>query len=160
MKEAGAGGRDRPGLSREKLLRKALELADRDGIAALSIRSLAQGMGTKPMTLYYYVANKDQILDGLVDLVFTEIDTPEAGGEWKDQMRRRAHSARAALRRHPWAVGLLESRKAPGPATLRHHEATLGTLRAAGFTVQQTAGPTRYWTATSTGSPSRKPHCP
>src|SRR6476661_5195487 len=115
MKDAGAGGGDRPGLSREKVLEKALELVDRDGIAALSIRSLAQKMGTKPMTLYYYVANKDQILDGLVDIVFTEIETPEAGGEWKDQMRRRAHSAREVLRRHPWAVGLLESRKAPGP---------------------------------------------
>jgi len=139
MKDADAGGGDRPGLSREKVLQKALELADRDGIAALSIRSLAQKIGTKPMTLYYYVANKDQILDGLVDIVFTEIETPEAGGEWKEQMRRRAHSARDALRRHPWAVGLLESRKTPGPATLRHHEATLAALRAAGFTVQQTA---------------------
>jgi AcrR family transcriptional regulator len=140
MKDAAAGGGGgRPGLSREKVLQKALELADRDGIAALSIRSLAQKIGTKPMTLYYYVANKDQILDGLVDIVFTEIETPEAGGEWKEQMRRRAHSARDALRRHPWAVGLLESRKTPGPATLRHHEATLAALRAAGFTVQQTA---------------------
>lgn len=139
MKDAAEGGKDRPGLSREKVLEKALELADRDGIAALSIRSLAQKMGTKPMTLYYYVANKDQILDGLVDLVFTEIETPEAGREWKEQMRRRAHSARKVLRRHPWAIGLLESRKAPGPATLKHHEATLGALRAAGFTVQQTA---------------------
>ena len=80
MKDAGAGGRGRPGLSREKVLQEALELADRDGIAALSIRSLAERMGTKPMTLYYYVANKDQILDGLVDLVFTEIDTPRGWG--------------------------------------------------------------------------------
>jgi AcrR family transcriptional regulator len=131
--------RDRPDLSREKVLQEALELADREGIAALSIRSLAQAMGTKPMTLYYYVANKDQILDGLVDLVFAEIETPEAGAEWKEEMRRRAHSAREVLGRHPWAVGLLESRKAPGPATLKHHEATLATLRAAGFSVQQTA---------------------
>jgi AcrR family transcriptional regulator len=139
MKDASASRRDRPGLSREKVLQKAMELADRQGIAALSIRSLAQSMGTKPMTLYYYVANKDQILDGLVDLVFTEIHTPEAGVEWKEQMRRRACSAREVLQRHPWAVGLLESRKSPGPATLKHHEATLATLRAAGFTVQQTA---------------------
>jgi AcrR family transcriptional regulator len=149
MKDAGAGGRDRggrgrggrerSGLSREKVLQKALELADRGGIAAVSIRSLAESMGTKPMTLYYYVANKDQILDGLVDLVFAEIETPQAGGAWQEQMRRRAHSVRKVLRRHPWAIGLLESRKAPGPATLKHHEATLGTLRAAGFTVEQTA---------------------
>ncbi|MFE4834548.1 TetR/AcrR family transcriptional regulator C-terminal domain-containing protein [Arthrobacter sp. NPDC056691] len=74
-----------------------------------------------------------------MDLVFTEIQAPEAVGEWKDQMRRRAHSARETLRRHPWAVRLLESRKAPGPATLRHHEATLATLRTEGFTVQQAA---------------------
>ncbi|MFK0009117.1 TetR/AcrR family transcriptional regulator [Paenarthrobacter sp. NPDC090520] len=129
----------RPELSRGKVLQKALELADNEGIAALSIRSLAQSMGTKPMSLYYYVASKDEILDGLVDLVFDEIHTPEAGGEWKEQMRTRAHSAREVLRRHPWAIGLLESRKAPGPATLKHHEATLATLRAAGFTVQLTA---------------------
>ena len=135
----GVSGRDKPDLSREKVMRRAMELVDRDGLASLSIRTLAQALGTKPMTLYYYVTNKDQILDGLVDLVFAEIETPEAGAEWKEQMRRRAHSAREVLGRHPWAVGLLESRKAPGPATLRHHEATLATLRAAGFTVQQTA---------------------
>lgn len=126
-------------MSRERVLRAAVEFADRNGIEALSMRKLARELGVEAMTLYYYVANKDQILDGLVDLVFTEIDTPEAGGDWKEQMRGRAHSARKVLRRHPWAIGLLESRKAPGPATLKHHEATLGALRAAGFTVQQTA---------------------
>jgi len=131
--------KERTGLSRDKVLQAALELADRDGIAALSIRSLAQELGTKPMSLYYYVANKDAILDGLVDLVFAEIETPKTGGDWKDEMRRRAHSARSVLRRHPWAVGLLESRKTPGPATLKHHEATLAALRAGGFSVQQTA---------------------
>jgi AcrR family transcriptional regulator len=139
MNDAGAVGRERSRLTREKVLRTALALADRDGIAALSIRSLALSMGTKPMSLYYYVANKDEILDGLVDLVFAEIETPLAGGAWQEQMRRRAHSVRKVLRRHPWAIGLLESRKAPGPATLKHHEATLATLRAAGFTVEQTA---------------------
>jgi AcrR family transcriptional regulator len=139
MAGAGEGAAGRPELSRGKVLRTALELADSGGIAALSIRSLAQSIGTKPMSLYYYVANKEEILDGLVDLVFAEISTPQAGGEWKEQMRRRAHSARDVLRRHPWAIGLLESRKVPGPETLKHHEATLATLRAAGFTVQQTA---------------------
>lgn len=132
-------GQERGRLSREKVLQAALALADRDGIGGLSIRSLAQDMDTKPMSLYYYVANKEEILDGLVDLVFTEIDLPRPGEAWKDEMRRRAHSAREALRRHPWAVGLLESRKAPGPATLKHHEATLATLRAGGFPVRQTA---------------------
>jgi AcrR family transcriptional regulator len=134
-----SGARERTRLSRDKVLQAALALADRDGIAALSIRSLAQELNTKPMSLYYYVANKDEILDGLVDLVFAEIETPAAGGGWRDEMRRRAHSARAVLRRHPWSVGLLESRKAPGPATLKHHEATLAALRAGGFSVYLTA---------------------
>jgi AcrR family transcriptional regulator len=116
-----------------------LGLADESGIAALTIRSLAQSMGTKPMSLYYYVANKEEILDGIVDIVFGEIEQPSPAGDWRDEMHRRAHAMRRALRRHPWAVGLVESRTSPGPATLRHHDATLGTLRAAGFSVQLTA---------------------
>ncbi|UKA49759.1 TetR/AcrR family transcriptional regulator [Arthrobacter sp. FW305-123] len=129
----------RPPLSRERVLECAVALADQSGIGALTIRTLAQSMGTKPMSLYYYVANKDEILDGIVDMVFSEIDPPAPGGDWRGEMQRRAHGVRSALRRHPWAVGLLESRSAPGPATLRHHEATLATLREAGFTVQLTA---------------------
>lgn len=126
-------------LSRDRVLECAVALADDSGIAALTIRTLAQSMGTKPMSLYYYVANKDEILDGIVDMVFSEIELPVPGGDWRGEMRRRAHGVRSALRRHPWAVGLLESRSAPGPATLRHHEATLATLREAGFSVQLTA---------------------
>ena len=126
-------------LSRERVLACALALADESGIAALTIRSLAHTMGTKPMSLYHHVANKDEILDGIVDLVFGEIDLPSPGQPWQDEMRRRAEGVRSALKRHPWAVGLLESRTSPGPATLRHHDATLGTLRAAGFSVQLTA---------------------
>lgn len=126
-------------LSRERVMDCALELADESGIAALTIRSLAHRMGTKPMSLYHYVANKDEILDGIVDLVFSEIDLPSADQPWQDEMRRRADGVRGALSRHPWAIGLLESRTSPGPATLRHHEATLGSLRAAGFSVQMTA---------------------
>jgi AcrR family transcriptional regulator len=99
----------------------ALDLADESGIAALTIRSLANSMGTKPMSLYHYVANKDEILDGIVDMVFSEIDPPSPAGEWRDEMHRRAHAVRRALKRHPWAVGLLESRESPGAATLRHH---------------------------------------
>lgn len=131
--------RKRHPLSREKVLGHALDLADESGIAALTIRSLAQSMGTKPMSLYYYVANKEEILDGIVDLVFSEIELPSPVGDWRDEMRRRARAMRGALKRHPWAVGLLESRSSPGPATLRHHNATLGTLRAAGFSVPMTA---------------------
>jgi AcrR family transcriptional regulator len=126
-------------LSRERVLRCALDLADESGIASLTIRSLANSMGTKPMSLYHYVANKDEILDGIVDMVFDEIEPPSPVGEWRDQMHRRAHDVRRALKRHPWAVGLLETRASPGAATLRHHEATLATLRSAGFSVQMTA---------------------
>jgi AcrR family transcriptional regulator len=126
-------------LSRERVLRGAMTVADAGGIGALTIRSLARQLGVKPMSVYYYVAGKDEILDGIVDLVFSEICLPSADGDWRSQMRRRAISARQALRRHPWAVGLMESRSNPGPATLRHHDATLGTLRAAGFTVAMTA---------------------
>ncbi|MCD4853437.1 TetR/AcrR family transcriptional regulator [Arthrobacter sp. AK01] len=126
-------------LSRERVLECAVALADESGIAGLTIRTLAQSMGTKPMSLYYYVANKDEILDGIVDMVFSEIELPAPDGNWREQMQLRAHRMRSTLRRHPWAVGLLESRTAPGPATLRHHEATLATLRSAGFSVQLTA---------------------
>jgi AcrR family transcriptional regulator len=126
-------------LSRERVLRGAMTVADEGGIGALTIRSLARHLGIKPMSVYYYVAGKDEILDGIVDLVFSEIGLPSADGDWRSQMRRRAISARQALRRHPWAIGLMESRSNPGPATLRHHDATLGTLRAGGFTVAMTA---------------------
>jgi AcrR family transcriptional regulator len=130
---------DRVPLSRERILRGAVAVADAAGIGALTIRSLARELGVKPMSLYHYVAGKDEILDGIVDLVFSEIDLPVPGGDWKSELRQRAVSARRALRRHPWAIGLMESRTNPGPATLRHHDATLGTLRAAGFSVAMTA---------------------
>jgi AcrR family transcriptional regulator len=130
---------ERGPLSRERILRGAVTVADAAGIDALTIRSLARQLGVRPMSLYHYFGSKDEILDGIVDLVFSEIDLPVPGGDWKSQLRRRAVSARRALRRHPWAIGLMESRANPGPATLRHHDATLGTLRAAGFSVALTA---------------------
>ena len=126
-------------LSRERVLRGAVAVADSGGIGSLTIRSLAQHLGAKPMSLYYYVTGKDEILDGIVDLVFSEIDLPAVGGDWRSEIVRRANSARRALRRHSWAIGLMESRKNPGPATLRHHDAVLGTLRGAGFSVEMTA---------------------
>ena len=126
-------------LSREGVLRGAVAVADAGGIGSLTIRSLAQELGVKPMSVYHHVASKDEILDGLVDIVFSEIDLPSVGGDWRSQMRRRAISVRRVLSRHPWAIGLLESRGTPGPATLRHHDATIGTLRAAGFSVEMTA---------------------
>jgi AcrR family transcriptional regulator len=130
---------ERPPLSRERVLRGAVAIADVGGIGSLTMRSLARELGVKPMSLYYYVAGKDEILDSIVDLVFSEIDLPSPGGDWQSQMRRRAVSARRALRRHPWAIGLMESRANPGPATLRHNDATLATLREAGFSVAMTA---------------------
>jgi AcrR family transcriptional regulator len=130
---------ERAPLSRERVLRGAVAVADAGGIGALTMRSLARELGVKPMSVYYYVAGKDEILDGIVDLVFSEIELPSPGHAWKSQMRRRAVSARRALRRHPWAVGLMEARANPGPATLRHHDATLATLRGAGFSVAMTA---------------------
>jgi AcrR family transcriptional regulator len=121
------------------VLRGAVTVADAGGLAGLTIRSLAEELGVKPMSVYHHVANKDEILDGIVDLVFNEIELPPADGAWRSAMRRRAESARQALKRHPWAIGLMESRTAPGRATLRHHDAVIGALRAGGFSVEMTA---------------------
>jgi AcrR family transcriptional regulator len=126
-------------LTRERVLAAAIDLTDRDGIASLSMRKLAQELGVEAMSLYHHVANKDAILDGLIDLVFGEIDLPVGEADWKAAMRRRAISAREVLRRHPWATGLMESRSTPGPATLRHHDAVLGILRNAGFPLELAA---------------------
>ncbi|HEX8767120.1 MAG TPA: TetR/AcrR family transcriptional regulator [Jatrophihabitans sp.] len=131
--------RPRTGLSRDRVLEGAIRLADAGGIHSLTIRSLAAELGVKPMSIYYYVADKDAILDGLVDLVFSEIYRPQPGQDWRAEMLRRCQSARAVLKRHRWAIGLLESRTHPGPETLRHHDAVLGTLRAGGFSRPLTA---------------------
>jgi AcrR family transcriptional regulator len=136
---AGADTDKRVPLSRERLLRGAIAVADAGGLAGLTIRSLAKTLGVKPMSLYHHVASKEAIVDGVVDLVFSEIDLPAADGDWRQAMRRRAVSARGVLRRHPWATPLMESRANPGPATLRHHDAVLGTLRRAGFSVELAA---------------------
>lgn len=133
------GPQERAPLSRERVVRGAVAVADAGGIGGLTIRSLAQELGVKPMSVYHHVANKDEILDGIVDIVFSEIELPSADGDWRSEVRRRASSARAVLRCHPWAIGLLESRSAPGPATLRHHDAVIGALRGAGFSVEMTA---------------------
>lgn len=134
-----AQGPRRVSLSRDRVLEGAVAVADASGIAGLTIRSLADELGVKPMSVYYYVANKDEILDGIVDLVFSEMYLPRPGEEWRAEIGDRARSARHVLLRHPWATRLLESRKAPGAATLRHHDAVLGTLREAGFSLAATA---------------------
>jgi AcrR family transcriptional regulator len=134
------GGRSaRTPLSRDRVLQAALAVADAGGLEALTIRSLADELGAKPMSVYYHVANKGEIIDGIVDLVFSEIELPAPDGDWRTGMRRRAVSARGVLRRHPWAIPLLQSRTKPGPATLRHHDAVIGSLRSAGFSVALTA---------------------
>ena len=127
--------RPRAPLSRQRVLGAAIALADDGGIESMTMRKLGQELGVEAMSLYNHVANKDDILDGMVDLVFGEIELPAAGTDWKAAMRRRAISARDALLRHRWAVGLMQSRATPGSATLRHHDAVLGTLREAGFTL-------------------------
>jgi AcrR family transcriptional regulator len=139
LKPGSSNNKRRIPLNRDRVLQGAVAIADTAGIGALTIRSLAQELGVKPMAIYYHVANKDEILDGIVDLVFAEIELPETDGDWRSELVRRTSSARRVLSRHHWAIGLMESRKSPGPATLRHHDAVLGTLRKAGFTVEMTA---------------------
>jgi AcrR family transcriptional regulator len=132
--QAKATRRRRAPLTRERVLRAALALADEGGHEALSMRNLGKKLGVEAMSLYNHVANKEDIVDGLVDIVFSEIDIPAPGDvDWKAAMRRRAISVREALNRHRWAVGLMEGRMSPGPATLRNHDAVMGCLREAGL---------------------------
>ncbi len=129
----------RPVLNRERVIAAAVTLADGIGVDALTIRKLAVELDVKPMTIYHHVPNKEAIIDGMVDLVFGEIDLPPTDLDWKRAIRQRASSARQVLARHPWAAPLMESRTSPGPATLRHHDAVLGCLRAGGFSIEMTA---------------------
>ena len=129
----------RPPLSRERALHVAVAIADAGGIESLTMRRLAHELGVEAMSLYHHVANKSDILDGMVDVVFDEIDLPPIDRAWRTAMQRRAYAVRAALLRHPWAIGLMESKAAPGPATLRHHDAVIGCLRHAGFSIELTA---------------------
>lgn len=125
-------------LNRERIVTEAVRVADSDGVDQLSMRRLADEMGAGAMSLYHYVANKDELLDGMVDVVFGEIELPDAQDHWKVAMRQRALSAREVLGRHPWAITLMESRTTPGPANLRHREAVTACLRQAGFSVEMT----------------------
>jgi AcrR family transcriptional regulator len=134
--QAAAG---RAALSRDLVLRAAVTLADEGGIGALSMRKLGQVLGVEAMSLYNHVTDKGDLLDGMVDIVFAEIGLPSGDDGWKLAMRQRAISVREVLGRHRWAIGLMESRRSPGPATLRHHDAVLGCLREAGFPVELTA---------------------
>lgn len=120
-------------LNRDRVLHAAVAIADESGIASLTMRKLGESLGVEAMSLYNHVANKIDLLDGMIDLVFSEIDLPST--DWKTAMRERAVSARQVLKRHSWAIGLMESRRSPGPETLRHHDAVIGCLREAGFPI-------------------------
>jgi AcrR family transcriptional regulator len=126
-------------LTHDRVLTSAMDLADRDGLEALTMRRLAKTLGVEAMSLYYHVANKDELLDGMVDRVFAEVELPSHDVDWRTAMRQRANSMREALLRHPWAISVMETRTSPGPANLRHHDAVLGRCRAAGFTVEMSA---------------------
>lgn len=128
----------RQALSVDRVVSTGLEAADRDGLDGLSMRSLAQTLGVVPMALYKHVANKEDLLDGMVDRVWAEVEAPDAALGWREAMRRRSISLRDALRRHRWAVGLMESRMRPGPANLAQHDAMMGCLRRSGFSFRTT----------------------
>jgi len=126
-------------LSRERVLRAAMAHADSSGIETLTMRRLAELLEVAPMALYRHVADKSDLIDAMVDVVFSEIGLPPASGGWKKAMRQRAISLRDVLSRHRWAIGLMESRRNPGPANLRHHDAVIGSLRQGKFTVAMSA---------------------
>ena len=127
----------RAGLTRDRVLGTAVQLADDEGLDGLSMRKLAKRLGVEAMSLYNHIpGGRERLLDGMVDLVFEEIDVPSADGPWRDELRNCAVSTRAALRRHQWAVGLMEARPNPGESNRRLHEAALVCLLSAGFSVE------------------------
>ncbi len=129
----------RPSLNRDHVLEGAVALADEIGIEALTIRKLATALGTKPMTIYHYVSSKEEIVNGMVERVYSEIEKPSTEGDWLAALRQRCVSARGALNRHRWAAPLMESRTAPGPENLSHHDAVIACLRRGGLSWQMTA---------------------
>ncbi|MGH8941904.1 MAG: TetR/AcrR family transcriptional regulator [Acidimicrobiia bacterium] len=126
----------RPPLTRERVFRAAVSLADRDGLGALTMRRLGAELGVEAMSLYKHVTNKEEILDGIIELILGQIETPQQGADWKEAMRGRAISAREVLSRHSWAIGLLEARGSTGPTSLRYVDSILGNLRSAGFSIE------------------------
>lgn len=125
--------RRREPLTKTRIVEAAVGLADETGLESCTMRKVAPLLDVVPMALYKHVSSKDELLGAMVDVVFEEFHDPEIGGDWKVEMRRRALAAREALNRHRWAVGLMESRPDPGPASARHHNAVMGCLREAGF---------------------------
>ncbi len=123
----------RRSLSRDRVLRAAIRLADEGGLEAVSMRKVGRALRVEAMSLYKHVANKDDILDGIADLVTADFEVPSGDVDWKTAMRRGAISAHEVLLRHPWASSLVESRTNAGPARLRYLDAVIGALSAAGF---------------------------
>lgn len=130
---------ERPVLSGERVVQAAVAVADRGGLAGVSMRNVGRELGVEAMSLYHHVSGKEALLDAMVDWIFARIELPGAGRPWRQAMEARCSSARAVLARHPWALGLMESRSSPGPALLQHHDAVLGCLRANGFPVRLAA---------------------
>lgn len=122
-------------LTRERVVRAAIELADRDGIESLSLRKLGHALGVEAMSLYNHVRNKDDLLDGMVEIIIGEIDLRPSMADWKTALRERVLSARAVLLRHAWAPRVIQSRSRPGSAFLRYLDSVLGTLREGGFSI-------------------------
>jgi len=125
-------------LSRERILRTAVALADRGGVESASMRKIAQELGVVPMALYKHMSGKDELLDGMVDVVVGEIDPPVPDVDWKTAVRRRILSARRALLRHPWASRVIESRTDPTPTVLGYMDSMIGMFRAGGFSIDLT----------------------
>jgi AcrR family transcriptional regulator len=125
-------------LSKDRVLRAAVELADKGGIESLSMRKLAQELGVEAMSLYNHVQNKEALLDGIVDVVVGEIEVPPGAPDWKTSLRQTVLSARGVLLRHPWAPRVIEARKNPSPATFAYFESVIGILRSGGFSVDLT----------------------
>ncbi len=129
----------RPPLTRQRVVQAAVQHADRAGLEGLTMRHVAKALDVAPMALYRHVANREDLIDAMIDVVFGEIALPLGGAAWKPAMRERGLSLRDALARHRWAIGLMESRLRPGPANLRHHDAVIGKLRSAGFDIAMVA---------------------
>jgi AcrR family transcriptional regulator len=137
--QTNTGSRRRTPLTRERVVQTAIRRADEGGIESLSMRKLGQELGVEAMALYHHFANKEDLIDSMIDLVFVGIELPPGGSDWRTAMRQRAIDVRDVLLRHRWAIGLMESRRRPGPANLRHHDTVIGSLRAGGFDIAMAA---------------------
>jgi AcrR family transcriptional regulator len=136
---ASTGAEARIRLTRERVLHTAIRLADEGGMERLTMRKLGEELGVEAMSLYNHVANKTDLLNGMIDAVFAEVELPSHSDDWKTALRKRSLSLRDMLKRHTWANGLMDSAATPGEATLRHHDRVLGTFRNAGFSLAMTA---------------------